>query len=119
MENLQERIKKEGVLDMYNWFVDKNEIKSQTINAIMGELEYLVKEATEDDSANYWIDNTHNVFAFINNNRWDDRWIEIHYELYDCNDNMIGDLLVLDTEDVTMEDLLKEVKVIVDAYYGD
>ena len=104
---------------MYNWFVDKNEIKSQTVNAIMAELKCLLDELTEDKSANYWIDNTHNIFAFINNNGGGDRWIEIHYELYDCNEDMIGDLLVLDTEDVTMEDLLKEITVIVNAYYGD
>lgn len=104
---------------MYNWFVNKNEIKSQTTNAIIGELEILVKESDKYESANYWIDNTHNVFAFVNDNGNDDRWIEIHYELYDCNDNMIGDLLVLNTDDVTMEDLLKEVKTIVNAYYGD
>ena len=104
---------------MDNWFVDKNEIKSGTINAIMGELEYLLDESMENKTANYWIDNTHNVFAFINDNGNDDRWIEIHYELYDCNEDIIGDLLVVSTEDVTMEDLLKEVKSIVDAYYGD
>lgn len=104
---------------MDNWFVDRNEIKNKTINAIMGELEYLLGELTEGDSANYWIDNTHNVFAFVNDNGGDDRWIEIHYELYDCNEDIIGDLLVLSTEDVTREDLLEEVRVIVDAYYGD
>ena len=104
---------------MDNWFVDRNEIKSKTINAIMGELEYLLGELTEGDSANYWIDNTHNVFAFINDNGSDDRWIEIHYELYDCNEDIIGDLLVLSTEDVTREDLLEEVRVIVKTYYGD
>lgn len=104
---------------MDNWFVDRNEIKSKTINAIMGELEYLLGELTEGDSANYWIDNTHNVFAFVNDNGGGDRWIEIHYELYDCNEDIIGDLLVLSTEDVTREDLLEEIKVIVDAYYRD
>ena len=104
---------------MDNWFVDRNKIKSETINAIMGELEYLLGELTEGDSANYWIDNTHNVFAFVNDNGGGDRWIEIHYELYDCNEDIIGDLLVLSTEDVTREDLLEEIKVIVDAYYGD
>ena len=104
---------------MDNWFVDKNEIKNKTINAIMGELEYLLGELTEGDSANYWIDNTHNVFAFVNDNGGGDRWIEVHYELYDCNEDIIGDLLVLNTEDVTREDLLKEVKIIVDAYYRD
>ena len=104
---------------MDNWFVDKNEIKNNTINAIIGELESLVEENAEYKTANYWIDNTHNVFAFINDNGDDDRWIEIHYELYDCNEDIIGDLLVLSTEDVTMEDLLKEVRTIVNAYYGD
>lgn len=103
---------------MDNWFVDRNEIKRATINAIMSELEYLLDELSEDKSANYWIDNVHNVFAFINDNGGGDRWIEIHYELYDCNEDIIGDLLVLSTEDATREDLLEEVKAIVDAYYG-
>lgn len=104
---------------MDNWFVDRNEIKSKTINAIMGELAYLLGEPTESDSANYWIDNTHNIFAFINDNGGGDRWIEIHYELYDCNRDIIGDLLVIGTDDVDREELLEEVKGIVDAYYGD
>ena len=104
---------------MYNWHESENEIKSRTTAAIMGELESLTNELTSYETANYWIDSTHNVFAFVNDNGDGDRWIEIHYELYDCNENMIGDLLVLNTEDVTIEDLLIEVKVIVDAYYGD
>ena len=104
---------------MDNWFVDKNKTKRETTNAIISELEYLLVDITEDKSANYWIDNVHNVFAFVNDNGGGDRWIEIHYELYDCNEDIIGDLLVLNTEDVTMEDLLKEVKVIVNTYYGD
>lgn len=104
---------------MNNWFVDKYEIKNKTINAIMEELEYLVEEGTEDKTANYWIDNTHNVFAFINDNGDDDRWIEIHYELYDCNEELVGDLLVLNTEYVDRDGLLQEVVGIVDAYYGD
>ena len=109
---------------MTNWFVNKNEIKNKTINAIMGELEYLLDETIGVYTANYWIDDTHNVFAFINDNGDGDRWIEIHYELHDrdelyITDNLIGDLLVLDTEDVNREGLLKEVIAIVDAYYGD
>lgn len=111
---------------MYNWHTDKDKIKTGTINAIMGELEYLLEPPNdtvhywlENRVANYWIDNTHNVFAFINDNGDDDRWIEIHYELYDCNVDMIGDLLVVDTDDVDREELLKAVKEIVDAYYGD
>jgi len=102
---------------MLNWFVDKNETKSKTINAIMGELEFIITENHE--SANYWIDSTHNVFAFVNDNEDDDRWIEIHYELYDCNEEMIGDLFVLNTNDVNKEELLEEIIVIVDAYYGN
>lgn len=104
---------------MYNWHDNENEIKSRTTTAIMGELESLTNELTKYETANYWIDSTHNVFAFVNDNGDGDRWIEIHYELYDYDENMIGDLLVLNTEDVTIEDLLIEVKVIVDAYYGD
>ena len=104
---------------MYNWFVDKDEVKSKTINAIMGELESLTNEAESITTANYWIDSMHNVYAFINDNGNDDRWIEIHYELYDFNEDIIGDLLVSNTDDVTREDLLKEVKSIVDDYYGD
>ena len=51
---------------MDNWFVDRDKIKKETTNAIMGELEYLLEdEADEDRTTNYWIDNTHNVFAFI------------------------------------------------------
>lgn len=104
---------------MDNWFVDRDKIKKETINAIMGELESLVEEATEDKTANYWIDSTHNIFAFVNDNGGGDRWIEIHYELYDCNEDIIGDLMVLGTDDVNREELLEEVKGIVDVYYGD
>lgn len=104
---------------MYNWFVNKYEVKNRTITAIMGELEYLLDDITDNKTANYWIDNTHNVFAFVNDNGNDDRWIEIHYELYDCNEDMIGDLLVLNTDDVDRDELLQEIVGIVDAYYGD
>ena len=101
---------------MYNWFEDKNEIRNKTTNAIMEELDSLINEP--DKTANYWIDNTHNVFAFINDNGNDDKWIEIHYELYDCNEDIIGDLLVLSTNNVYRDELLQEVVAIVDAYYG-
>lgn len=101
---------------MTNWFVDKSKIKSKTINAIMEEFDSLANG--NDMTANYWIDSTHNVFAFVNDNGSDDRWIEIHYELYDSDEEIIGDLFVLDTEDVDREELLKEIIVIVDDYYG-
>ena len=104
---------------MNNWFVDKNEIKRKTTNAIMGELEYLLGELTEGDSANYWIDRTHNVFAFVNDNGDDDKWIEIHYELYDCDEEIIGDLSVWNTNDMDRDEVLMFVRMIVDDYYND
>lgn len=100
---------------MYNWFVDKYEIKNKTINTIMEEFDSLVNEA--ENTANYWIDQTHNVHAFINDNGGDDKWIEIHYELHDYED-IIGDLLVLSTDCVDRDELLQEVCAIVDSYYG-
>lgn len=103
---------------MDNWFVNKNEIKNKLENSIMGELESLIDDETENKTANYWLDQTHNVFAFINDNGNDDRWIEIHYELHDYED-IIGDLLVLSTDDVDKRELLEQVKVIVDTYCGD
>lgn len=106
---------------MTNWFVNKEEIKGKTINAIVGEMENLFDETMESPTANYWIDATHNVFAFINDNGDDDKWIEIHFELYEKAGKLdiIGDLLVLNTEDVSREELLRGIIAIVDAYYGD
>ena len=101
---------------MYNWFVNKYEIKNKTINAIMGEFDSLIDETCA--TANYWIDNTHNIFAFVEDNGDDDKWIEIHYELYDCNEELIGDLLVMNTDNVDRDCLLQEITAIVDAYYG-
>lgn len=103
---------------MDNWFTNKYEIKDKLENAIMGELEFLTGN-TLMNSTNYWIDNTHNVFAFINDNGDGDKWIEIHYELYDSEEEIIGDLVVLSTEGVSKRDLLEQVRVIVNAYYGD
>ena len=103
---------------MDNWFVNKNEIKEKLENSIMCDLEYLIDD-TENKTANHWIDNTHNVFAFINDNGDDDKWIEIHYELYDCSEDIIGDLLVLSTDDVNKRELLEQVQVIVNTYCGD
>ena len=39
---------------MTNWFVNKNEIKNKTINAIMGELECLLDETMGSYTANYY-----------------------------------------------------------------
>ena len=100
---------------MDNWFQNQEDIKNKTINEIMGELEYLVSESK---TANYWIDKTHNVFAFINDNGEGDSWIEIHYELYDHNEDIIGDLMVLDTESIDLVELKQEVETVVNNYYG-
>ena len=104
---------------MLNWFCDKERTKNLLINAIQGELEVLL-ECTYG-TANYWIDNTHNAFACIDDNANGDRWIEIHFELYDNEqeEQIVGDLLVVNTEDVSKEELRKAIAIIVDFYYGE
>lgn len=101
---------------MDNWFVNKNEMISKTVNAAIAELESIVKD---EKTANYWIDSTHNIFAFVNDNGNDDKWIEIHFELYDKNEGIIGDLIVSNTESVTYDGLHNEVISIVKSYYGE
>lgn len=103
---------------MDNWFVDKSEVKEKLENMVLDSLVILI-DNKQNITANYWIDNTHNVFAFINDNGNGDRWIEIHYELYDYNTEIIGDLTVLNTDDVTKQELLNEIRTIVNLYFGD
>lgn len=103
---------------MDNWFVNKNEYKEKLEIAIMCELEFLIDE-TDNKTANYWLDGVHNIFAFINDNGDGDKWIEIHYELYDCNEEIIGDLLVVSTDEINKRQLLEEVRTIVNMYCGD
>ena len=108
---------------MYNWFENKQQIISKTINAIMDELDPLVNECDGFTTANYWLDKTHNVFAFIHDNGDEDKWIEIHYELDDNagsdeDGDIIGDLCVVSTDGIDRDELLREVSVIVDLYYG-
>ena len=99
---------------MVNWHTDEKEITHKTVNAVYDELENLLNG---DESANHWIDSTHNVFAMVNDNGDDDRWIEIHLELYDANEDIIGDILVLDTEDVSENELRKAVDDVVKKYF--
>ena len=99
---------------MTNWFTNKQELMQKTSNAVYDELENLLNG---DESANHWIDSTHNVFAIVNDNGDDDRWIEIHLELYDANEDIIGDILVLDTEDVSENELRKAVEDVVKEYF--
>ena len=65
---------------MNNWFVNKDETILKTVGSAMAELESIVED---ERTTNYWIDNTHNIFAFVNNNgdtEDDDKWIEIHFD---------------------------------------
>ena len=100
---------------MMNWHTDEKEITQKTVNAVYDELENLLNG---DESANHWIDSTHNVFAIVNDNGDNDRWIEIHLELYDANEDIIGDILVLDTEDVSENELRKTVEDVVKEYFN-
>lgn len=106
---------------MTNWFADRQETIDKTVNTIMGELEHLT--LFDDDTpavGNYWIDSTHNVFAFAESNSKDDEWIELHYELYDSrSEDIIGDIDVLCTEDRSVESLRQCVTDIVKMYYGE
>ena len=79
---------------MYNDFADIQKIKYQLVN--------------------YWLDNAHNVFATKDNNGRSE-WIEIHFELYQAEEH-IGDILVVDTEEVSQSALIKAAKEIVDKY---
>ena len=104
---------------MVNWFVNKGETILKTVGSAMTELESIVED---EKTANYWIDDTHNIFAFVNNNGYtedDDKWIEIHFELYDKNEEIIGDLIVVNTEYVSHKELYDEVLEIVKSYYGE
>ena len=104
---------------MENWFVDKEQIKQKTVNAVMGELESLIDDCMP--TANYWIDATHNVFAEVSYNIYGDKVkrIILKLELYDCNDEIIGDLITWETEDFSKHELVEAVKFIVNFYYGE
>ena len=44
---------------------NKDETILKTVGSAMAELESIVED---EKTANYWIDDTHNIFAFVNNN---------------------------------------------------
>ena len=103
---------------MVNWHTYKQEIIKNTVNAIYGELEFII-DAKHPTTANYWIDNRHNVFAELCNDNNGNSWISIYYELYDVNEDMIGDIDVMDTEDISPESLKECIIAIVNEYYGE
>ena len=102
---------------MQNWIMNKVDVMRKMENAILGELETLL---TDDGimSANYWIDNTHNIFATIADSG-DDKWLDIRLELYDCTEEWVGDLYTYDTDDMSMASLERTVEAIVKDYYGE
>lgn len=103
---------------MMNWNFDKDVIMRQTENAIIGELACLLGNTRPTASANYWLDNRHNVFATIAEDG-DDKWLDIRLEMYDVNDDWIGDLYMYDTTDMSVESLERTVTEIVKDYYGE
>ena len=105
-------------LKMMNWHIDKQEIVQKTVNAVYDELEILV-DVNYPISANYWIDDRHNVFAETRRDNDGNNWISFYYELSDINGDIIADIHIMDTEDRSPESLKKGIIKIVNGYYGE
>ena len=103
---------------MMNWVLDKQVVMQQTENAIIGELECLLDDTSPTASANYWLDNKHNVFATISED-CGEKWLDIRLELYDVDEDWVGDLYMYDTTDMSRESLERTVEQIVKDYYGE
>lgn len=103
---------------MINWVLDKDVIMKQTENAIMDEFEHLLDNTRSTESAGYWLDNKHNVFATISED-CGEKWIDIRMELYDIDGDWVGDLYIYDTTDLSREALERTVEQIVKDYYGE
>lgn len=101
---------------MTDWFSDKKSVMEITELEIMAELSLLLKNPKIDDCANYWIDNTHNVYVCVLEDDGD-LWIEAKMELYDNNGELLGNLEVYCTTDISRKSLVKVVKEIVKDYY--
>jgi hypothetical protein len=101
---------------MIDWFEDKKTMQ-RTFNGIMGELELLLDELDTNYTANYWIDNTHNVFADIYKDGIS--YITIQLEMYDFKEELIGILYLTETEDMSRKELEKAVREIVEVYYRE
>lgn len=103
---------------MLNWYVDKQKIINKTINAVYDELEIIVN-VNYPITANYWIDDRHNVLAVTRRDNDGNDGISFYYELSDINGDIIADIHVMDTEDRRPESLKKGVIKIVNEYYGE
>ena len=55
-------------------------------------------------------------FAMVINNSEDDRYIEIHFELYTHGQEQIGDLSISITDDLSYNELKQAVEDIVNMY---
>lgn len=93
----------------------QNEYGTKLCNAIMGELDCLVGQTTLD-SANYWLDSAHNVFAgIVTDGR--EIWFEVKLGLYNpITEDWIDDLAIFATEDTSEQELRHAVEYIVDKY---
>lgn len=103
---------------MQNWVWEKQMVMEQTENAILGELEYLLGETRPTASANYWLDNRHNVFATIAEDG-SEKYLDIRMEIYDADEDWVGDLYTYETKDMSLAELKKTVTEIVKDYYGE
>lgn len=102
---------------MYNWFEEKDVIIRQTVKTVTRFFRDLLEDVRAA-SANYWISNRHNIFAEVETDS-DKMSILIKLEIYDDNNNCIGDLFVVDTKDMSRKSLRRAVTEIVKYYYGE
>ena len=103
---------------MPSWYTDQQKTIYKTINAVYDELAVLI-ESDYPTSANYWIDNRHNVFAEAHKDCDGYAWIDIYFELYDINGDIIADIDVMETEDKSSKSLKECIVTIVNEYYGE
>ena len=100
---------------MKTWIKNKEVISSKLRNKIMCELEPLLLSRKIGDCANFWLDDGHNVFAYVEENGRGDFWIVADLELHE-SEEWIGDLSSYSTEDMKTESLEKIIEEIVNDY---
>lgn len=103
---------------MYNWILEKDVIIKETTEAVMDNLECLLDDCYQGACANYWLSNKHNVYAEVITDS-DGMWIDIKLEVYDMDNDWVGDLCIADTKDVSRESLEQAVTEIVKYYYRE
>lgn len=101
---------------MTDWYLDKEVIIAQTETTLTETLILLLDDTQIDDCADYWVDNTHNIHAYVTGDN-EELWVEAKMELYSTKDEYIGDLRVYDTKDISKESFAKLAREIVKDYY--